>query len=214
MSEKSMSLDELAIAARHCRICIDHPDKGRALGHDPRPVFQISRSARICIASQAPGIRAHESGIPFSDPSGARLRQWLDIEESVFYDATRIAVLPMGFCFPGFDSHGADLPPRAECARSWHAKFMNELPELRLLLLVGGYAQRWHLQRLQVPKEFSRQGVNETVSHWREINGSTDPLRCIVLPHPSWRNTAWLNRNFWFEAELLPELRQTVRTLL
>ena len=214
MPDKAMSLDELSTAARHCRICIDHPDKGRVLGHAPRPVFQISRSARICIAGQAPGIRAHESGIPFSDPSGVRLRQWLGIDESIFYDATRIAVLPMGFCFPGLDTHGADLPPRPECARTWHARLMAELPELQLLLLVGRYAQRWHLQRLRVPKELFRQGVNDTVLHWREIEDSTVKPRCIVLPHPSWRNTGWLNRNPWFEAELLPELRRAVQALL
>lgn len=214
MAEKTMSLEALSAAAHHCRICIDHPDKGRALGHTPRPVFQISRTARICIAGQAPGIRAHESGIPFSDPSGARLQQWLGIDEGVFYDAARIAILPMGFCFPGFDAHGADLPPRAECARAWRAKFMAALPELQLLLLVGGYAQRWHLQHLQAPQELSRLSVNDTVLHWREIEARIDAPRCIVLPHPSWRNTAWINRNPWFEAELLPELRQRVKALL
>lgn len=212
--ETAMSLDELTTAARNCRICIDHPDKGRVLGHEPRPVFQLSRSARICIAGQAPGIRAHESGIPFSDPSGVRLRQWLGVDEHVFYDAARIAILPMGFCFPGFDAHGGDLPPRPECARTWHASLMAQLPELQLLLLVGGYAQRWHLQRLQVPKALSRLGVNDTVRHWREIEDSTGALRCMALPHPSWRNTGWLNRNPWFLAELLPELQRAVREQL
>lgn len=214
MPEKVMSLDELATAARQCRTCMEQPDKGRTLGHEPRPMFQISKTARICIAGQAPGIRAHESGVPFSDPSGVRLRQWLGIDECVFYDASRIAILPMGFCFPGFDAHGGDLPPRPECARTWRASFMEELPDLRLLLLVGRYAQRWHLPRLQVPKELFQLSVNDTVLHWREIDAHTGALRCMALPHPSWRNTAWLNRNPWFEEELLPELRQAVQELL
>lgn len=214
LQHEDLSLDALCAAARRCRICIEKPDKGRALEHAPRPLFQISQSARICIAGQAPGVRAHESGIPFSDPSGVRLRQWLGIEERVFYDAERIAILPMGFCFPGLNAQGADLPPRPECARTWHARLMAELPDLRLLLLVGGYAQRWHLQRLQVPKALSRLGVNDTVAHWREIDGSTRDLRCMVLPHPSWRNTGWLQRNPWFETELLPELRQAVQEQL
>lgn len=208
-------LDALVRQVRNCRVCVEHPDKGRVLNHEPRPVFQLSASARICIASQAPGIRAHESGIPFSDPSGVRLRQWLDIDEHTFYDARRIAILPMGFCFPGFDAQGGDLPPRPECARTWQVRLMEHLPNLQLLLLVGGHAQRWHLQRLQAPKELARLGVNDTVMHWRNLyeNPACSP-RCIPLPHPSWRNSGWLNRNPWFESELLPELRQAVRSLL
>ncbi|WP_233464611.1 uracil-DNA glycosylase family protein [Comamonas odontotermitis] len=214
-TEEMVRLTALAKEIRQCRICIEHPDKGRALCHAPRPVFQLSASARICIAGQAPGIRAHESGIPFSDPSGVRLRQWLDIGEDIFYDARRIAILPMGFCFPGFDAHGGDLPPRPECARTWHAQLMAHLPHLQLLLLVGGHAQRWHLRRLHAAKELTRLGVNDTVMHWRSIYDSPAfTPRCIPLPHPSWRNSGWLNRNPWFESELLPELRQAVRALL
>ncbi|WP_353236354.1 uracil-DNA glycosylase family protein [Diaphorobacter ruginosibacter] len=212
--EGARRIDELAAAIRRCRICVEHPDKGRALGHEPRPVFQVARTARICIASQAPGIRAHESGIPFSDPSGVRLRQWLDIDERTFYDASRIAILPMGFCFPGFDAHGGDLPPRPECARTWQDSLLAGLPDLRLLLLVGSHAQRWHLRRRQAPGEFWRLGVNETVRRWREIEGSATAPRCIVLPHPSWRNSGWLKRNEWFEEQLLPELRRQVHALL
>lgn len=205
----------LAAAIRQCRICVEHPDKGRPLDHEPRPVLQVSRTARICIAGQAPGIRAHESGIPFSDPSGVRLRQWMGIDEPTFYDASRIAILPMGFCFPGFDAHGGDLPPRPECARTWQTRLMAELPDLQLLLLVGGYAQRWHLKRMQAPPELARLGVNDTVMHWREIHDNPALVpRCIVLPHPSWRNSGWLNRNPWFEVELLVELRRAVHGLL
>ena len=214
-SQSTIPLDALADEIRKCRICLEHPDKGRALNHEPRPVFQLSASARICIAGQAPGIRAHESGVPFSDPSGVRLRQWLDIDENTFYDARRIAILPMGFCFPGLDAHGGDLPPRPECARTWRDRLMTQMPDLRLLLLVGGHAQRWHLQRLHAPRELARLGVNDTVAHWRSIydNPALTP-RSIPLPHPSWRNSGWLNRNPWFESELLPELRQAVRSLL
>lgn len=214
-SEVATPLDALAAAIRQCRICIEHPDKGRPLGHEPRPVFQVSRTARICIVGQAPGIRAHESGIPFSDPSGVRLRQWMGIDESTFYDASRIAILPMGFCFPGFDANGGDLPPRPECARTWQARLVAELSDLQLLLLVGGHAQRWHLQRLHAPKELARLGVNDTVMRWREIyDDPTLAPRCIALPHPSWRNSGWLNRNPWFEAELLVELRRVVHGLI
>lgn len=214
-SQSTTPLDVLADEVRKCRICLEHPDKGRALNHEPRPVFQLSASACICIAGQAPGIRAHESGIPFSDPSGVRLRQWLDIDENTFYDARRIAILPMGFCFPGLDAHGGDLPPRPECARTWRDRLMAQMPDLRLLLLVGGHAQRWNLQRLHAPRELARLGVNDTVAHWCSIydNPALTP-RSIPLPHPSWRNSGWLNRNPWFESELLPELRQAVRSLL
>ncbi len=210
-----MALDLLADKARHCRLCVEHPDHGRPLDHSPRPVFQVSAMARICIAGQAPGIRAHHSGIPFSDPSGQRLRQWLAIDESAFYDASRIAILPMGFCFPGFDTHGGDLPPRPECARTWHAQMLAAMPGLKLLLLVGGHAQRWHLRRLHAPRAFARLGVNDTVRHWRDILDDAD-IRptCIPLPHPSWRNSGWLRRNPWFEDELLPQLRRRVLQLL
>ncbi|AFC86757.1 uracil-DNA glycosylase family protein [Frateuria aurantia] len=209
------ALDLLADKARRCRLCVEHPDHGRPLDHAPRPVFQVSATARICIAGQAPGIRAHHSGIPFSDPSGQRLRQWMGIDEMAFYDASRMAILPMGFCFPGFDDHGSDKPPRPECARTWHASMLAAMPEVKLLLLVGGYAQRWHLRRLQAPKALTRPGVNDTVRHWRDIHDDAD-IRptCIPLPHPSWRNSGWLKRNPWFEAELLPVLRITITDLL
>ncbi|HQR04716.1 MAG: uracil-DNA glycosylase family protein [Proteobacteria bacterium] len=212
--ETATTLDDLEKSIRRCRICVDTPDQGRALSHEPRPVLQVSATARICIASQAPGIRAHESGVPFSDPSGVRLRQWMAIDEMTFYDRQRIAILPMGFCFPGQDAQGSDLPPRRECARAWRLSLLSRLPELRLLLLVGGYAQRWHLQRMDVARELSELNVNDTVAHWREIHEAQSPWRAIVLPHPSWRNSGWIKRNAWFEAELLPMLRQQVNSLL
>ncbi|MHC1481034.1 uracil-DNA glycosylase family protein [Frateuria aurantia] len=212
---RGTSLEALAAEARGCRLCIDHPDRGRPLGHWPRPVFQVSATARICIAGQAPGIRAHASGIPFSDPSGQRLRQWLAIDETAFYDASRVAILPMGFCFPGLDAHGGDLPPRPECARSWHRQMLAAMPEVKLLLLVGGHAQRWHLRRLQVPKARAGIGVDETVRQWRALyDDDTLQPTCMPLPHPSWRNSGWLKRNPWFELELLPVLRARVARLI
>ncbi|MGE0802471.1 MAG: uracil-DNA glycosylase family protein [Lautropia sp.] len=201
--------DDLVHAVRGCRVCRDRPRFGKPLGHEPRPIVQVSQTARIAIASQAPGIRVHQSGRPFDDPSGVRLRQWLDIGEREFYDAARIAILPMGFCFPGLRPDGSDLPPRRECAPIWQAKLFARLPDLKLLLVIGGCAQRWHFGPAA-----ARQGVDETVRRWREVYRADPSLRRLPLPHPSWRNNRWLQRNPWFEAEVLPILRADVRNLL
>ena len=155
----------------------------------------------MLIVGQAPGARVHESGCPFTDPSGDRLRAWLGMDEATFYDRDKIAILPMGFCFPGYDAKGSDLPPPPICADTWRDKVMAALGEVRLTLLVGGYAQKWHLGR--------KQGVTETVRSWRDHAPGLYPL-----PHPSWRNTAWLRKNPWFEAELLPDLRQRLEEVL
>ena len=128
-----------------CRICRDAPQPGARLPHEPRPVLRPSTTARICIASQAPGVRVHASGTPFTDPSGDRLRAWLQLQPEEFYDQRRIAIVPMGFCFPGHDAAGGDLPPRRECAAAWHARLFAAMPQLELILAVGSYAQRWHL---------------------------------------------------------------------
>ncbi|MCB1489376.1 MAG: uracil-DNA glycosylase family protein, partial [Bauldia sp.] len=181
---------------RACRICRDHP-LGARLPHEPRPVFQVSRTATICVAGQAPGTRVHASGRPFTDPSGDRLRAWMGVDSATFYDERRLAIVPMGFCFPGQDSRGADLPPRKECPPAWRARLIAELPAIRLVLAVGAYAQGWHLGPL------AGRSLTETVGAWREIAEATDPV-VVPLPHPSWRNNAWLRRNPWFEAELLP----------
>jgi uracil-DNA glycosylase len=186
---------------RACRICVERP-LGKPLPHEPRPVVVPSASARILIAGQAPGTRVHESGRPFTDRSGDRLREWLGVSAEEFYDTDNFAIVPMGFCFPGLDAKGGDLPPRRECAPAWRADLMAAMPQLDLLLLIGQYAQSWHLGR-------RKEGVTETVRGWRSFVGSGSPM-LFPLPHPSWRNTAWLKKNPWFEEELLPVLRRAV----
>jgi len=191
---------DLAGEIRACRLCADR-FAATETGHAPRPVVWFRPSARLLIASQAPGMRAHLSGRPFDDPSGVRLRDWLGMDEAAFYDRDRVAIVPMGFCFPGYDSAGGDRPPPAICARTWHARVLAQLPDVALIVIVGGAAQRYHLG--------TRIGVTETVRGWR-----AHAPRVFPLPHPSWRNTGWLRRNPWFEAEVLPALRGTVRQVL
>lgn len=203
------SLDDLTTSIRACRICRDRPLYGKPLDHEPRPVLQVSKTARICIASQAPGTRVQASGRPFDDPSGVRLRQWLAIDETQFYDASKVAIIPMGFCFPGLRADGSDLPPRRECPDTWRTRLFAQLPNLKLLLVIGSYAQRWHFGR-----DIARQGVNQTVQRWREIYDADRSLRRFPLPHPSWHNNRWLIGNPWFETDLLPVLRANVRDLV
>jgi len=188
-----------------CRICRDTP-AGEALPHEPRPIFVVSDQARILIASQAPGIRAHLSGVPFQDPSGVRLRQWLGVDEPTFYNPANFAILPMGFCFPGHDRAKGDLPPRRECAPIWRGPALAMMPQIELVLVIGIHAHQFHLGR--------GKSMTDTVAQWRTIlDGSCRP-RVLPLPHPSWRNSGWLKRNPWFDAELLPELQSLVRSLL
>lgn len=198
----------LVSTIRACRICRDQPCYGLPLDHEPRPILQASEMARICIASQAPGIRAHESGRPFDDPSGVRLRQWLGMNEEEFYDPSMVAIVPMSFCFPGLSPSGGDLPPRRECAEVWRRRLFARLPTLALLLVVGGYAHRWHFG-----STFAGKGVNETVRAWRQIYRADPSLLRLPLPHPSWHNNRWLKQNPWFESELLPTLRANIRAL-
>jgi uracil-DNA glycosylase len=200
------ALERLARDIRACRICIEAP-LGRPLPHEPRPVFRVSASARLAVVGQAPGTRVHASGVPFSDPSGVRLRDWMGVSADEFYDTARVAIVPMGFCFPGHDEKGGDLPPRRECAATWRASLFARLPKLELMLLVGLYAQRWHLGA------DARATLTETVHDWRRISARCKPPS-IPLPHPSWRNNAWLAANPWFESELLPHLRGVVRKTL
>lgn len=202
------SLDEVLGALRACRLCRETPRFGAPLPHEPRPIIQASPTARLCIASQAPGTRAHRSGRPFDDPSGVRLRSWLGMNEAEFYDPTRVAIVPMGHCFPGQDAKGGDLPPRRECAPQWRERVFAELPRLELVLVIGQYAQAWHLG-----EDFSG-GLTATVRRWREILAAGRRPRVLPLPHPSWRNNGWLRTNPWFEAELLPVLRAEVRTIV
>jgi uracil-DNA glycosylase len=201
-------LDDLLRELSACRICRDAPLYGKALPHEPRPVIQASAAARLCIASQAPGTRVHLSGRPFTDASGNRLRAWLGLDEASFYDASRVAIVPMGHCFPGQDAKGADLPPRRECAPAWRHRIFAELPRIELILLIGHYAQAWHLGAA------AKDGLTATVSRWREILDGRHRPALLPLPHPSWRNNAWLTAHPWFEAELVPHLRQKVRGLM
>jgi uracil-DNA glycosylase len=203
----SQSLDCLLAEIRACRHCAAPPG-GSPLPHEPRPVLIASRTARLAVAGQAPGARVHASGVPFSDPSGERLRAWMGVSREEFYDASRVAILPMGFCFPGLDRKGGDLPPRRECAPLWRDRVMAAVPQIELLLLVGRYAQAWHLGQ---SREAS---LTATVAAWRHHLAVPRRPRLLPLPHPSWRNNAWLKANGWFEAELLPVLRAEVgRTL-
>lgn len=204
MSER---LDRLVAEIRACRVCRDCPE-GAVLPVEPRPVVRVARSARILIVGQAPGVRVHASGLPFDDPSGDRLRDWLGVDRDLFYDTAAFAFAPMGFCFPGLDEKGSDLPPRRECAPRWQRPLAAALPSVRLVVLVGLYAQRFHLG------EEAGKTLTETVRDARRI--ASLPGRCprLPLPHPSWRNNVWLRKNRWFEHEVIPLLRAAVTKAL
>lgn len=189
------SFSSLLADARACTLCAEH------LPHGVRPVLQMDPKARVLVAAQAPGRKVHESGIPFDDASGDRLREWMGVSREVFYDPARIAILPMGFCFPGSGQSG-DLPPRPECARTWRGPLIGQLRQLELTLVIGQYAQAYHLGERGA-------SLTETVKAWRTYGSSVIPL-----PHPSPRNNIWLRRNPWFEQEVLPELRARVARLL
>ena len=191
------TLEQAMAAARACRICADHLPLG------PRPVFRVSKTARLLIVGQAPGTIVHDTGIPWNDRSGDRLRDWLAVDHDAFYDESRIAIVPAGFCYPGRDPRGGDLPPRPECAPAWHARLFAHMPGIALTLLVGQYAQALYLGKTR------KATLTATVAAWRDYPPETMPL-----PHPSWRNTAWLKKNPWFEADLLPVLREKTRVLL
>ncbi len=190
-------LDALLAEVRACRICAGDLPLG------PRPVLRASVAARILIAGQAPGTKVHESGIPWDDPSGERLRHWLAVERETFYDEGRIAIVPMGFCYPGRHPRGGDLPPRPECAAAWHDRLMAALARVELIVLAGAYAHAYHLG----PRR--KRSLTETV----RAHADYAP-RYVPLPHPSWRTIGWQKRNPWFEAEVLPLLRRRVAELL
>lgn len=202
------TLDSVLLELRACRICRDAPLYLPPLPHEPRPVIQAAATARLCIAGQAPGTRVHASGLPFTDPSGVRLRHWLGLDESVFYDASKVAIVPMGHCFPGLDAKGGDKPPRRECAPIWRPQVFAALPAVELVLAIGRYAQAWHLGRE------AGANLSQTVANWRTILERPERPRILPLPHPSWRNNSWLKRNPWFEDELVPALRQEVARLV
>lgn len=190
-----IATDALLARVRACRLC----EPGLPLG--ARPVLQLHPDARILIAGQAPGRKVHETGVPFDDPSGARLREWLGIERERFYDPRTVALLPMGFCYPGTGKNG-DLPPRPECAATWRQPLLDHLPRLELTLVLGQYAQAWHL-------DGRRESVTVRVRNWRRHWPSVVPL-----PHPSPRNNRWLAQNPWFESDVLPVLRARIKALL
>lgn len=199
------TLDQLTAQIRACRICAEMPTS-RPLPHEPRPVVVASSHARVLIAGQAPGTKVHQSGMPFTDASGDRLRNWLGVSAAEFYDPEKFAIVPMGFCFPGQDAKGGDLPPRRECAARWRAPLMALMPQIDLVLTIGLYAQEWHLGGHR------RSSLSETVRDWREIWDASPAQKVLPLPHPSWRNTGWLKRNPWFETDLLPFLKREIRS--
>ncbi len=188
-------LKEVLTEVRACSLCAAQLPAG------PRPIVQLHQDARILIAGQAPGRRVHESGIPFDDPSGERLRAWMGVEPEVFYDSKQVAILPMGFCYPGTGSSG-DLPPRPECAPAWRRKLIELLPNIRLSLIIGAHAQKWHLPE-------AKSSVTERVRSWRNYWPDRLPL-----PHPSPRNNVWLRKNPWFESEIIPSLQRRISELL
>lgn len=204
----SGTLDRLLAEIRACRTCVENPI-GAPLPHLPRPVLRVSATARIAVFGQAPGTRVHASGVPFTDPSGDRLRAWMGVTDEEFYDSSRIAIVPMGFCFPGLDAKGGDRPPRRECAPLWRVRVLAEMPKIELALLVGTHAQRWHL------RDAAEATLTGTVAAWKRVGQQMlGSIRFVPMPHPSWRNNRWLAANPWFEVELLPDLRHRVRAIL
>jgi uracil-DNA glycosylase len=201
MSKRRSGIEGLLQEISGCRVC------AQALPHNPRPVLRVFSSARLLICGQAPGTRVHASGTPFTDPSGVRLRAWLGMSDEEFYDRDQVAIVPMGFCFPGLDSKGGDKPPRKECAPLWRPRLQPYLENVRLTLAVGSYAHRWYFPNA------GKRPMTEMVRDWRQsVDQGAGAV--IPLPHPSWRNNRWLKDNPWFEAELLPDLRQRVRAAL
>ncbi len=188
-----MTLEDLRAEALGCSVCAAHLPLG------PRPVFRVSASARLLIIGQAPGTKVHETGIPWNDASGERLRSWMGIGREAFYDARRIAILPMGMCYPGRLKNGGDAPPRRECAPLWHARFLAAMPERKLTLLVGSYAQAYYLG----PGSMTAR-VEKFAAH----------AGFFALPHPSWRTVGWEQRNPWFGVEVLPALRSAVAEVI
>ena len=204
-------LTSLAAEIRACRVCRDAPFAGPPLPQEPRPIFRVDPRARLLIASQAPGIRAHNGGKPFLDPSGDRLRDWLGLDHARFYDGAKVLIAPMGFCFPGHTADKADLPPRRECVSIWHDRLFAAMPRVELILAIGRYAQAYHFRRLGRPLP-SALKLEDLVRSWRDYAGRSPTI--FALPHPSWRNSGWLKRNPWFETDVLPALREAVALAL
>lgn len=197
MPKSEETLEEVLERARACDICAEYLPLG------PRPVVRAQTSARLLIIGQAPGTKVHETGIPWNDPSGDRLRGWLGIDTETFYDESKIAIVPSGFCYPGRLPKGGDAPPRPECAPQWHAAIIEQLKNIELTLLVGMYAQALYLPHLK------KQSLTETVAGWRDHWPTVLPT-----PHPSWRTAHWEKKNPWFTNDLLPELRRRIAAMM
>jgi uracil-DNA glycosylase len=193
---RTVSITSLTKEVRGCTICAEHLPAG------PRPVLQVSQRARILIAGQAPGRKVHDSGVPFDDASGERLRQWMGIEPALFYDPEVVAILPMGFCYPGTGKSG-DLPPRRECAPQWRARLLAAMPNIELTLVIGQYALAWHLPNA------ANASLTDAVRDWR-----THWPALLPMPHPSPRNNIWLKANPWFVADVVPALQARVRQIV
>ena len=191
-----VGVDDLLRSIRLCTICADH------LAAGPRPIVQFSSTSRLVIVGQAPGARVHASGIPWDDASGDRMREWTGLSKPEFYDPAKVALVPMGFCFPGSRA-GGDLPPRPECAAEWRLRILKLLPAIELTLVIGRYALDWHLKTTQ------KASLTQTVQNWKQYWPAQLPL-----PHPSPRNNIWLKKNAWFEAEIVPELQRKIACLL
>lgn len=196
MNNKNTLFNQTLEQVQACEHCVEH------LPYGARPVLQVGENAKILIAGQAPGSKVHASGIPFDDPSGDRLRMWMGINKTQFYDANQIAILPMGFCYPGTGKSG-DLPPRKECAPLWRSQLLAIMPNIELTLVIGQYAIAWHLP------DVKKQSLTDTVKEWKAQWPNQLPL-----PHPSPRNNIWLKKNDWFEREIIPPLQQRVKSLL
>ena len=196
-------LSELTQSLSACTHCAERFAATKT-AHEPRPVYQLSSTARLCIAGQAPGLRVHHSGRPFTDPSGDRLRDWMGIEEEAFYDPAKLAIVPMAFCFPGYNAKNHDLPPPPDCAKLWRAQVFTAMPQIALIVTVGRSALNWHRP------ETRARSLSDIVAGGL-IDGD---IPILPLPHPSWRNNAWLKGNPWFETDILPVLRAEVSRLL
>jgi uracil-DNA glycosylase len=198
----SQDLTELLGQVRDCSICEAHLPLG------PRPVVQIDPNARLLIIGQAPGTRVHNTGVPWNDPSGDRLRKWLEMDREVFYDPRKVAIMPMGFCYPGKGKSG-DLPPRKECAPQWHDALLSRMPNIELTLLIGQYAQAYYLSADDSERAGNYRTLTERVMDWQAFTP-----KFLPLPHPSPRNLRWFKNNPWFESEVVPWLRQQTQSLL
>ncbi|NVK18723.1 MAG: uracil-DNA glycosylase family protein [Methylocystaceae bacterium] len=190
-------MENLLTNIRNCKLCTDLP-----LG--PRPIIRATKSCKIMIIGQAPGTKVHETGIPWNDPSGDRLRDWMGLSKEIFYDDKQIAIMPMGLCYPGRQDKGGDKPPRPECAPAWHDKVLSKLDHIELTLLIGSYAQAYYLGKSR------RKTMTQTIAHWPEYLEKG----LFVLPHPSWRVTHLIKKNPWLETDVFPVLKKTIREVL